>query len=157
MNVCYSFFFEIFWLFMFWGQKFQWDISTELPCLADLENLGQLPSDSRVTQRYWWLYLMDFWNVFTIYVVKVRKSIADIPTELRCLSDLGNASQLPVWEVLVIVSFRVLKFRPSLCFWGQGSFCWHSHYVWGHQTFRFSSSSRGFRVYQNIRSSTKML
>ena len=33
------------------------DISTELTCLGDLGNLGQIPSDSRVTQRYKWLYL----------------------------------------------------------------------------------------------------
>ena len=38
----------------------------------------------------------EFYNLFTIFVVKVKESIADIPTELRCLSDLENLSQLPV-------------------------------------------------------------
>ena len=31
---------------------------------------------------------------------EVKKSIADIPTELPCLSDLENPGQLPVQEVL---------------------------------------------------------
>ena len=39
---------------------------------------------------------MDFHNFFTIYVFKVKESIVVIPTELRCLSDLENPSQLPV-------------------------------------------------------------
>ena len=47
---------------------------------------------------------MDFHNFFTIYVLEVKESIADILTELRCLSDLDNPSQLPVWEVLMILS-----------------------------------------------------
>ena len=43
---------------------------------------------------------MDFHNFYTIYVLKVMESIADISTELQCLSDLENPSQLPVREVL---------------------------------------------------------
>ena len=52
------------------------------------------------TQRYWWSCLIYFWTFFTIYVFKVRESIAAIPIELPCLDDLENPSQLPVWEVL---------------------------------------------------------
>ena len=40
---------------------------------------------------------MDFHNFYTIYFIKVKESIADIPTELSCLMDLQNPSQLPVW------------------------------------------------------------
>ena len=43
---------------------------------------------------------MDFHNFFSIYVFEVKKSIADIPNELLCLSDLKNLGQLPVQEVL---------------------------------------------------------
>ena len=43
---------------------------------------------------------MDFHNFFTIYVFEVKESMYDIPTELPCLSDLENPSQLPVQEVL---------------------------------------------------------
>ena len=50
--------------------------------------------------RYWWLCLMDFNNFFTIYVFEVKESIADIPTELPCLSDFENSGQLPVQWVL---------------------------------------------------------
>ena len=45
---------------------------------------------------------MDFHNVYPIYVFKVKESTADIPTELLCLSDLKNSSQLPYRKVLMI-------------------------------------------------------
>ena len=45
---------------------------------------------------------MDFYNFFTIYVFEVNEFIVDILTELRCLSDLDNLSQLRVWDVLVL-------------------------------------------------------
>ena len=53
---------------------------------------------------------MDFHNFYTIYVFKVKESIADIPTELPCLSGLENPSQLPVREVLVILSYKFWYF-----------------------------------------------
>ena len=43
---------------------------------------------------------MDFKNFYPIYVFKDKESTADITTELPCLSDLENSSQLPVQEVL---------------------------------------------------------
>ena len=118
-------FHNFFTIYVFKVKESIADISTELPCLGDLKNLGQLPSDSRVTQRYRWLYLMDFHNIFTIYVVNVKESIADIPIELSCLSDLENPSQLPVREVLVILSYKFLKFSHYSCFRVQGIHCWY--------------------------------
>ena len=47
-------------------------------------------------ERYWWYCLINFWNFQTIHVLEVRKSIADISTELPYLSYLENLSQLPV-------------------------------------------------------------
>ena len=46
---------------------------------------------------------MDFHNFYSIHVFKVMESIADIPIELPCLSDLENPSPLPVREVLMIL------------------------------------------------------
>ena len=63
-----------------------------------------------MTQRYWWLHFIDFQNFFTLHVFKVKESIADIPTGLPCLSDLENPSQLPVREVLIILSYKFSKF-----------------------------------------------
>ena len=51
------------------------------------------------TWRYWWFCLMDFHNFFSIYVFRVKESIADIPSELLCLGDLENLGQLLVQEV----------------------------------------------------------
>ena len=53
---------------------------------------------------------MDFHNFDKVYVFKVEESIADISTELPCLRDLENPSHLPVWEVLMILSYEFLKF-----------------------------------------------
>ena len=39
---------------------------------------------------------MDFHNFFSIYVLEVKESISDIPTELSCLGDLENLGQLAV-------------------------------------------------------------
>ena len=65
---------------------------------------------------------MDFHN-FDIYVSKVEESIADISTELPCLRDLEIPSQLPVREVLMILSYEFLKFSHYSCFLGQGIHC----------------------------------
>ena len=62
---------------------------------------------------------MDFHNFDIVYVFKVEESIADISTELPCLRDLENPSQLPVQEVLMILSYKFLKFLQYLCFRGQ--------------------------------------
>ena len=59
---------------------------------------------------------MDFHNFYTVYVYKDKESIADIPFELPCLSDLENPSQLPVREVLMILSYKFLKFSHHSCF-----------------------------------------
>ena len=59
---------------------------------------------------------MDFHNFSTIYVFEVKESIVDIPTELQCLSDLENPSKLPVWEVLVILTYKFLKFSHYYVF-----------------------------------------
>ena len=66
---------------------------------------------------------MDFHNFYTIHVFKVNEYNADIPTELPCLSDLENSSQLPVREVLMILSYKLLKFSDYSCFLGQGIHC----------------------------------
>ena len=81
------------------------------------------------TRRYWWLCLMNFWYFFNIYVFEIKKSISDIPTELPCSGDLENPGQLPVQEVLMILSYEFSKFLQYLCFQGQGIHCWHSYWA----------------------------
>ena len=52
-----------------------------------------------VSQILSWLFISSH-NLFDIYILEVKKSIADIPTELPCSGDLENPGQLPVQEVL---------------------------------------------------------
>ena len=66
---------------------------------------------------------MDFHNFDIVYVFKVEEFNADTPTELPCLRDLENTSQLPVREVLMILSCEFLKFSHHSCFLGQGIHC----------------------------------
>ena len=76
---------------------------------------------------------MDFYNFFTIYVVKVKESIADILTELLCLIDLENPNQLPVREVLVILSYKFVNLLHYSCFRGQDIYLLaflQSYHVW---------------------------
>ena len=47
-------------------------------------------------ERYWWYCHINCWNFQTTHVSEVRESIADISTELPCLSYLENLGQLPV-------------------------------------------------------------
>ena len=107
--------------------------------LFELSRKSRSTSGSRVPRRYWWLYLMDFHNFFTIYVFEVKESIVDIHSELRYLIDLENPSKLPVWEVLVILSYKFLKFSHYSCFWGQGIHCWYFYIA---TMFRWPRKSR---------------
>ena len=66
---------------------------------------------------------MDFHNFDIVYVFTVEESIDDISTELPCLRDLENPSQLPVREVLMILSYEFLKFSHYSCFRGQKIHC----------------------------------
>ena len=66
---------------------------------------------------------MDFHNFDIVYVFRVEESIAGISAELPCLRDLENPSQLPVREVLMILSYEFLKFSHYSCFPGQGIHC----------------------------------
>ena len=70
------------------------DISTELPCLGDLESPGRLPVQQVLGGSG------DC--VFTIYVFEVRESFADIPTVLPCMGNLKNSGHLPVQEVFEV-------------------------------------------------------
>ena len=72
-------------------------------------------------KRYWWYCLINSWHFQTIHVFEVRESIADISTELPCLSYLKNLGQLPVWEVLMILSYEFLKFFTLFVFSRSGN------------------------------------
>ena len=100
-----------------------WYFYTKLLCLSYLENLGQLPVQGylRGTDNFfWWIFTI---SSLLFYVFEVKESIVDILTELRYLNDLDNPSQLPVWEVLMILFYKLLKFSHYLCFRGRGIHC----------------------------------
>ena len=89
---------------------------------------------------------MDFHNFYPIYVFKNNESTADIPIELPCLSDLGNPSQLPVRKVLMILSYKLLKFPD--CFRGQGIHCLYFYRATLFEIPQKSRSTSGSRVPQ---------
>ena len=121
---CLINFWNFFPIYVFEVKESIAGIPTELLCLEDLENPGQLP-----VSGYWWFRLINFWNFFPIYVFEVKESIAGISSELPCLGDLENPAQLPVQGVLMILSYKFLKFLHYLYFRGQGIHCWHSYWA----------------------------
>ena len=84
--------------------------------------------------------LLNFQNFFSIHVFEVKEFISDIPTGLPCLCDLKNQSQLPVYEVMMILSYNSLKFLQYSCFWGRWIHCWYSY------LFRWPRKSKSFSV-----------
>ena len=115
--------------------------------LSNLENPGRLPVQD--VRRYWWMWLIDFWNLDHVFGVKESFS-----TELPFLGDLESRS-LPVQpsEVLVIVSC-FLKFLHFYVFEVRESFSDipTDYHVWR----TFQVSGWGFRVTQTF-VPTKML
>ena len=103
-------------------------------------------SGSTGTRRYWWLCLIDFHSFFIVYVFEVKESISDIPTELPCSGELENLGQLPVQEVLMILSYKFFKFLQYLCFRGQGIHYWHSYWATLFGWPRKSGSTSGSRA-----------
>ena len=88
------------------GGESNGDKHTELASSVDLENPDQLPVKEVfehivmiVSQILSQLFISSH-DLFDIYDFEVKKSIADIPTELPCLDDLENPGQLPIQEVL---------------------------------------------------------
>ena len=104
--------------------------STELASSVDLKNPDQLPVKEVfedivmiVSQILSELFISSD-DLLDISIFEVKKSIADIPTELPCLGDLENPGQLPVQrysKVLMIVSHTFLTFPHYLCFRGQAT------------------------------------
>ena len=77
----------IYFWYSYWATMFRWPRKSR-PIFG-----------TRGTWRYWWLCLMNFRNVFTIYVFEGGESISDIPTEPLFFGEVENPSQLPVQEV----------------------------------------------------------
>jgi uncharacterized membrane protein YhaH (DUF805 family) len=127
---------EIHCWYSYWATMFEWP------------RKSGSTSGSRATQRYWWLCLIDFHNFFIIYVFDYKESISDIPAELTCSGDLENLDQLPVQEVLMILSYKFLKFLQYLCFRGQGIHCWHSFRATSLKWPQKSGSTSGSRATQ---------
>ena len=72
-------FHNFFTAYVFEVKKSISDIPTDLPCLGDFTNSGQLPVQ-KILRGTDDTCLMEFHNFFTIYVFEVKESIADFPT-----------------------------------------------------------------------------
>ena len=76
-----------------------------------------------LTQIFDYNFKTVIW-IFTISIMftfsKSRNLCADISTEQPCLRDLENPSQLPVREVLMILSYKFLEFSHYSSFRSQG-------------------------------------
>ena len=114
-------------LHVFKGKESIFDILSELPCSSDFENPGQLPvqevlegTDDCV------LYIFEITSLFMFL-----RSRNPLPTFLlryhvRVTSKIQvNFRYRRYLKVLMIVSYRFLKFFHYFCFRGQGIHCCH--------------------------------
>ena len=69
---------NFFTIYVSEGRESIANIPTELLCLVDLENLGQLPVQEVLEGTD--DCVIYFWNFQIIHVLEVRESIADIPS-----------------------------------------------------------------------------
>ena len=114
------------------------DISTELPCLSYLENLGQLPVHGYLKGTdncILWIFTISSLFMFS----RSRNPLLTFLLSYDVWSHLDNPSQLPVWEVLMILSYEFLKFSHYSCFRDQGIHCW---YFYRATMFGYSRKSR---------------
>ena len=117
---CVLYIFEIFSLFMFSrvGNPFliflpSYHVSVILKIQVNFRYRMYLNVLMIVSHNFFQIF-------FTIYVFEGEESFSDISTELPCFSELENSGQLPVQEVLMILSYNFLKFLHYLCFRGHG-------------------------------------
>ena len=86
-------------LYVFDGKESIVDIIIELSFSGDLENPGKLPVQEVLEGND--DCVLKILAIFsTIYVFEIKKSIADISTELPCSGDFENLGKLPGQEVL---------------------------------------------------------
>ena len=80
-------------LYVFESEKSIFDIIFKLPYLGDLKNPGQLPVQEALGETDNWVLLNFIISLISIYLFEINESIAEIPTEL---GDLENLGQPPV-------------------------------------------------------------
>ena len=88
-------FLNFFTIHVFKVKQFTADIPTELSCLNDLENPGQLPVKGVHGDTDYFVSI-DFHKCFNIPAFEVEESIAGIPNKLPCMDDLKKLSLSPV-------------------------------------------------------------
>ena len=122
-------FWNFFSLYVFEVGEFLSDIPTELPCLGDFENLGQLPvlevlegTDDFVL----WIFTIS--PVFMLWRSRNPLLTISMSCRVRVTSKIQvNFRYRRYSKVLMIVSYRFLKYLHYLCFWGHDIHCRHSY------------------------------
>ena len=123
--LCLMDFHNFFSIYVFGVKESIADIPTELPCLDDLKNLGQLP----VWEVLWGTDDCVLW-IFTISLIFMFSGSRKLLTFLLSyVFDLENSRSisglrgtLRYWW-LCLMDFH----NFFIMFWGQGIHCWHSY------------------------------
>ena len=125
----------IFWnfctIYVFEVRKFIFDIPTELPCSSDLENPSQLPVQEVLegTDDFV-LWISTISSVFMFSRSRNPLLTFSVSCYVCVTSKIQvNFRYRRYSKVLMIVSYRFLKFLHYLCFWGQGIHCRHSYWA----------------------------
>ena len=127
---CYSVLKKI-WIYgslnVFEGEKSIFDIISELPCLSDLENPGQLPVQEVLEGTddcVWWIFEISSpfmfsraGNPFLIFLLSYH-----VPVTSKIQVNFRYRRYL---KILLIVSYKFLKFSHYSCFRGRGIHFWY--------------------------------
>ena len=129
--LCLINFWNFFTIYVFEVREFISDILTELPCSGDLENQGQLPVQKVLEGTD--DFVLWIFTISSVFIIS--RSRNSLPTfSVSCYVWVTSKIQVNFRykrysKVLMIVSYRFLKFLHYLCFWGQGIHCRHSYWA----------------------------
>ena len=128
------------------------DIHTELPCLGDLENPGQLPVQEVLEGTYdsvLWIFEISSVFMFSGSRNPLLTFLLSYHVQVT-LKIQVNFRYRRYLKVLMIVCYKFLKILHYLCFRGQGIHFWYSYWAtmfgWPRKS-KSTSGSRGSQRY----------
>ena len=114
-------------IYVFEGEESISDIPTELPCFGDLENPGQLPVQDvleGIDDCVSWIFeissLFMFSRVRNLFLIFLLSYHVSVTSKIQV-----NFRYMRYLKILLIVSYKFLKFSHYLCFRSRRTHFWY--------------------------------
>ena len=132
-------FWNFFSIHVFEVKKSIVDIPTELPCLGDLENLGQLPVQKVLMivsyEFLKFLHYLCFWGRGILFWYSYRATMFGWPQKFRSTSGSGGTDDSVLWIFEISLLFRFSRSRNPLLIYQLSYLVWVTSKIW--VNFRF--------------------